>query len=159
MTIFEALAAAKALGVDRLEAQQILLHALAKPSTERAWLLAHDADALTPAVESHFLALALRRKAGEPVAYLTGFIEFFGLNLQVDHRVLVPRPDTETLVEWALEVLPLKGRVIDLGTGSGAVALALKHARPDAHVRCLGCGSRQCAHAATRCAIQPLLLA
>ena len=134
MTISEALAAAKALGADRLEAQQLLLHALAKPSTHRAWLLAHDADLLAPAVVAHFLALALRRKAGEPVAYLTGSIEFFGLTLQVDQRVLVPRPDTETLVEWALEMLPPNGRVIDLGTGSGAVALALKHARPDAHV-------------------------
>ncbi len=134
MTIFEALAAVKALGVDRLEAQLILLHAMGRPRAERSWLLAHDADALPPSIESQFLELALRRKAGEPVAYLTGFIEFFGLDLQVDNRVLVPRPDTESLVEWAIECAPASGQVIDLGTGSGAVALALKHARPDLNV-------------------------
>lgn len=134
MTLSEAVAAAKKMGVDRLEAQLMLLHALGKSPAERAWLLAHDADALTPAVESEFLTMALRRKAGEPVAYLTGSIEFFDLNLQVDPRVLVPRPDTETLVEWAIECAPASSRVMDLGTGSGAVALGLAHARPDLHV-------------------------
>lgn len=134
MTIFEALAAVNAWGVDRQEAQQILLHALAKSPTERAWLLAHDADVLPPSIESQFLALALRRKAGEPVAYLTGQIEFFGMLLKVDNRVLVPRPDTETLVEWAIECTPLNGRLIDLGTGSGAVALAIKRTRADVKV-------------------------
>ena len=134
MTIADALKAAQALGLDRLEAQLLLLHALAKSHTERSWLLAHDLDPLPPATQAAFLALAQRRVANEPLAYVSGQMEFFGLTLTVDARVLVPRPDTETLVEWALEVLPPDGRVIDLGTGSGAIALALKHARADAQV-------------------------
>ena len=134
MTITEAIKTAQALGVDRLETQLLLLHALGKSHTERGWLLAHDLDALPTATQAAFLALAQRRVAHEPLAYLTGKVEFFGLTLTVDSRVLVPRPDTETLVEWALEVLPSNGRVIDLGTGSGAVALAVKHARAGAQV-------------------------
>ncbi len=134
VTIGDALKAAQALGLDRLEAQLLLLHALAKSHTERGWLLAHDLDSLPESTEATFLALAIRRVANEPLAYLIGQIEFFGLTLTVDIRVLVPRADTEMLVGWALDVLPPDGRVIDLGTGSGAVALALKHARPDLHV-------------------------
>jgi release factor glutamine methyltransferase len=134
MTITEALSAAQTLGVDRLEAQLMLLHALGKSRTARGWLLAHDLDALSVSTEAAFLALVQRRVASEPLAYLTGRVEFFGLELTVDPRVLVPRPDTETLVGWALELAPLTGHMMDLGTGSGAVALALKHARPDLHV-------------------------
>ncbi len=134
MTIADALKAALALSVDRLEAQLLLLHALGKSHTERGWLLAHDLDELPASTQAAFLALAIRRAANEPLAYLTGQVEFFDLTLTVDPRVLVPRPDTETLVEWVLEVLPRDGRLIDLGTGSGAVALAIKHARPDLKV-------------------------
>jgi release factor glutamine methyltransferase len=76
--------------------------------------------------------MCLRRAAGDPVAYIVGHKEFFGLTLQVDARVLVPRPDTETLVDWALELLrapamPPVPAVLDLGTGSGAIALAIAH--------------------------------
>ncbi|GAA4341587.1 peptide chain release factor N(5)-glutamine methyltransferase [Variovorax defluvii] len=128
--------AVAALGVERLDAQLLLLHVLGRNSGDRAWLLAHDADPLDDAVWARFSALCARRIAGEPVAYLVGEKEFHGLGLQVDARVLVPRPDTETLVEWALQCL--QGRtapsVIDLGTGSGAIALAIRHARPDAKV-------------------------
>ena len=134
MTIADALKAAQALGVDRLETQLLLLHALGKSHTERGWLLAHDLDGLPASTEAAFFNLAMRRAANEPLAYLTGRVEFFGLDLTVDARALVPRPDTETLVEWALDVLPRDGRLIDLGAGSGAVALAIKHARADAHV-------------------------
>jgi release factor glutamine methyltransferase len=135
-TVAQALLAAKALGVDRLDAQLLLLQVLQKPHVNRAWLLAHDGDPVPAQNWQDFLALCQRRIAGEPVAYLTGHKEFYGLNLQVDARVLVPRPDTETLVDWALEVLAdvQQPRVLDLGTGSGAIALAIKHHRPDAHV-------------------------
>jgi release factor glutamine methyltransferase len=136
MTVTQALAAAQALGLDRLDAQLLLLLALGRPSHERAWLLAHDNDALAPPDEARFLALAQRRAAGEPLAYLSGVKEFYGLALRVDARVLDPRPDTETLVDWALDCLRgvAAPQVIDLGTGSGAIALALQHARPDAQV-------------------------
>ncbi|BEP50423.1 peptide chain release factor N(5)-glutamine methyltransferase [Variovorax paradoxus] len=135
-TVAQALAAAVALGVDRLDAQLLLLHALGRAPHDRAWLLAHDTDAISEAAWSALSAQLPRRLAGEPVAYLLGEKEFHGLGLQVDARVLVPRPDTETLVDWALQCL--EGRkapqVLDLGTGSGAIALALQHARPDALV-------------------------
>ena len=135
-TVAQALAASIALGVDRLDAQLLLLHALGRAPHDRAWLLAHDTDAMPDAAWSALAAQLSRRRAGEPVAYLLGEKEFHGLNLQVDARVLVPRPDTETLVEWALQCLEGRAapRVLDLGTGSGAIALALQHARPDAQV-------------------------
>ncbi|WP_418122402.1 peptide chain release factor N(5)-glutamine methyltransferase [Variovorax sp. 160MFSha2.1] len=135
-TVAQALAASIALGVDRLDAQLLLLHALGRAPHDRAWLLAHDTDAMPDAAWSALAAQLSRRRAGEPVAYLLGEKEFHGLALQVDARVLVPRPDTETLVEWALECLEGQAapRVLDLGTGSGAIALALQHARPDAQV-------------------------
>ncbi len=134
MLIVEAQTQAHLAGLDRLDAQLLLLHALGKPQAERAWLLAHDHDPLPKAVQAEFEALVQRRLLGEPVAYLAGHKEFYGLDLKIDKRVLVPRPDTETLVDWALEVLKPEGQVIDLGTGSGAVALAIKLHRPDAHV-------------------------
>jgi release factor glutamine methyltransferase len=136
MTLSEALAAAAALGLDRLDGQLLLLHAMGRGAQERAWLLAHDTDELAEGARQDFMALCAHRAAGEPLAYITGHREFFGLDLRVDRRVLVPRPDTETLVEWALEVIQDRPApsVIDLGTGSGAIALAVKRHRPDARV-------------------------
>ncbi|MFL6694253.1 MAG: peptide chain release factor N(5)-glutamine methyltransferase [Ramlibacter sp.] len=136
MTLAQALAEAAQRGVARLDAQLLLLHALGRSGGDRPWLVAHDADALAPDAHRAFKLLCEGRVAGEPVAYLVGRKEFFGLDLLVDARVLVPRPDTEVLVEWALSVLAgtMAPTVADLGTGSGAIALAIKHAHPDAHV-------------------------
>ena len=116
-----------------LEAQVLLAHVL---RVERAWLRAHETDPLPRAKATAFFALAQRRRNGEPVAYLTGFREFWGLALSVTPNVLIPRPETETLVEHALSRLPVDRdlRVLDLGTGSGAVALALARERPRATI-------------------------
>ena len=136
MTLAQALAAAISLGLDRLDAQLLLLHALGRPPAQRAWLLAHDGDELAPADARYYQQICARRTGGEPLAYIVGHKEFFGLDLKVDRRVLVPRPETETLVDWALELSRslMAPRVIDLGTGSGAIALAIKKTCPHAHV-------------------------
>lgn len=137
MQVGQALAQARARGVDRLDAQLLLAHHLGRP---RAWLLAHDDEPLPAAAESGFLQHLQRRAAGEPLAYLLGTREFHGLELSVTPQVLVPRPETEGLVDWALELLShpsaasREPSVADLGTGSGAIALALKHRLPRARV-------------------------
>ena len=130
-TIAEFMGHARLIGVERLDAQLLLAHQMGRP---RAWLVAH-ADAPVDN-RSAVLSLLQRRAAGEPLAYLTGEREFHGLMLRITADVLVPRPDTETLVDWALELLAAQRapRVVDLGTGSGAIALAIKHRCPDAQV-------------------------
>ncbi len=132
-TVADALQQARSLCVDRLDAQLLLAHLLQQP---RAWLLAHSEVALTAAQVVTLHALLTRRAGGEPLAYVIEESEFRGLRLQVNPAVLIPRPETEVLVEWALELLADQPamRVVDLGTGSGAVALAIKQACPSADV-------------------------
>jgi release factor glutamine methyltransferase len=130
-------ALASALSLDArdasLEAQMLLCEALGQG---RAWLIAHDTDPVPAEALARFQGLLARRLSGEPVAYLLGRREFFGLTLAVTPAVLIPRPETERLVELALAHLPdgHPCEVLDLGTGSGAVALAIAHARPAARV-------------------------
>jgi release factor glutamine methyltransferase len=116
-----------------LEAQLLLQHVL---NVNRAWLIAHENDALEANYDADFEALLKRRLNGEPIAYILGYREFYGLKLQVTADTLIPRPDTETLVEAALAKIPNDQtcKILDLGTGTGAIALAIAHHRPQALV-------------------------
>jgi release factor glutamine methyltransferase len=120
-------------GLVPLDGQVLLAHVLGR---NRAWLTAHADDALAPEQMEAFSALARRRRDGEPVAHLTGVREFWGLPFLVSPAVLIPRPETETVVELALARLPedREVRVLDLGTGCGAIALAIARERPRARV-------------------------
>jgi release factor glutamine methyltransferase len=126
LTVRQALAQS---GLAPVDANALLAHVTRH---DRAWLIAHAVDPLPQQQIEQFFALARRRRDGEPVAYLTGRREFYGLDLTVTPDVLIPRPETETLVDAALAHIadgaPM--RVLDLGTGSGAIALAIAHARP-----------------------------
>ncbi|MCL5060736.1 MAG: peptide chain release factor N(5)-glutamine methyltransferase [Candidatus Thermoplasmatota archaeon] len=128
---------AAALGLDkreaRLEARTLAAFAW---NVSPAWLIAHDTDPLTDAQSAQFQTLLTRRLVGEPVAYLTGTREFYGRPFRVSPDVLIPRPDTELLVELALERMPPDQAmdVLDLGTGSGCIALTLALERPLARV-------------------------
>ncbi len=118
---------------ERLDAEWLLMHVL---GVERAWLFAHATDRMDAAKTAQFQALVERRAAGEPVAYLTGRRGFWSLDLEVTPATLIPRPETEELVEQALSRLPVDSActVADLGTGSGAIALAVADERPRARV-------------------------
>ena len=136
-TVHALLAIARQTGLDREDADALMLHALRERGTHNsAWLRSHADDPLSDSETTRFQHLCEQRRHGVPVAYLTGQKPFYGLDLHIDARVLDPRPDTETLVDWALELLAATPapRVADLGTGSGAIALAIQHQRPDAQV-------------------------
>jgi len=129
----QALAAATQRLGERADAELLLLHILQR---DRSWLFTHADDALHTDVQKAYDALLRRREAGEPVAYITGHRGFWTLDLEVSPATLIPRPETELLVELALQRLAsdFSGHVADLGTGSGAIALALARERPQAHV-------------------------
>ena len=136
MNVAQCLTRGQVLGLPRLEAQMLFLHAAGRSLHDRAWLLAHDTDEVLPEQLEAFEAMSQRRLQHEPVAYIVGQKEFFGLTLTIDKRVLDPRADTEVLVEWALACGQGLGhpKYLDLGTGSGAIALALKSQLPMAEV-------------------------
>lgn len=137
MTVDGALRLARVLGVERLDALVLLAHHL---NRSRESLLAHGDDPIDDAAQARFELDCRRRQDDVPLAYLTGTREFRGMGLEVSPAVLVPRADTETLADWAIEVvcelaatIPAP-RVVDLGTGSGALALAIAAACPTAVV-------------------------
>ncbi|WP_027864599.1 peptide chain release factor N(5)-glutamine methyltransferase [Massilia alkalitolerans] len=123
-----------ALPLEPLENRILLCHAL---GISRVSLITQSERALSSAEAAHLDALVQRRLAGEPIAYIVGEREFFGLPFRVGPGVLIPRPDTELIVELSLERLPPRGRLLDMGTGSGAIAVACAHARRDASVTAL----------------------
>jgi release factor glutamine methyltransferase len=120
--------------LDALETRILLCHVT---GLSRIELITRSDQVLTPEQSARLRQLMQRRVDGEPIAYLVGQREFYGLMLRVTPDVLIPRPETELLVELALAHLPAAGRVLDMGTGSGAIAVALAHSRPDADVTAL----------------------
>ena len=131
MNSIDELLAGSALPVT--EARILLAHAL---RAERSWIAAHGRDPVSDVRAQAVEALFARRRAGEPIAYITGEREFFGLPMFVTPSVLIPRPETELVVEQALTLIAGRRtpKVLDLGTGSGAIAVSIAHARRDAQV-------------------------
>lgn len=119
-------------GDPALEASLLLAHALGRP---RTWLFAHPEEAVAPRLRERFAGLLARRLAGTPIAYLTGEREFWSLPIRVTPHTLIPRPETEMLIERALHLVKsAHARVADLGTGSGAVSAALASEHPGWHI-------------------------
>lgn len=123
-----------ALPLDPLENRILLCHAT---GLSRIQLITQAERLLSDEEAARLEQLVQRRLDGEPIAYIVGKREFFGLDFAVSEAVLIPRPDTELIVELAIERLPAQGRLLDMGTGSGAIAVAVAHSRPDAAVTAL----------------------
>ena len=153
-SIADALQWATAAGIDRLDGQLLLLHAVGRPNHDRSWLVTHDDQRLQAPEVGTFEALVARRLAGEPLAYIVGVKEFFGLSFGVSNAVLIPRPDTETVVQWALQTINAletdasTPHILDLGTGSGAIALAIKSQAPQCLVTAIDASATALAQAA-----------
>ncbi|MDB5824967.1 MAG: Release factor glutamine methyltransferase [Herminiimonas sp.] len=125
-------------GLETVDIRILFCHAL---GLSRVQLITGSEQKIPALQAEHLAELLCRRLTGEPIAYIVGTREFYGLALQVSPDVLIPRPETELLVELAIERLPRGGRMLDLGTGSGAIALAIAHARPDARMTALDCSA------------------
>ncbi|MGV8892874.1 MAG: peptide chain release factor N(5)-glutamine methyltransferase [Burkholderiaceae bacterium] len=120
--------------LDGLETRMLLMHAL---GLTRVQLITQSEHKLNAEEVLRFTALQQRRVAGEPIAYIVGLREFYGLPFWITPDVLIPRPETELLVELALQHAPSNSRVLDMGTGSGAIAVAIAHSRTDLQVSAL----------------------
>jgi release factor glutamine methyltransferase len=153
-SIADALRWATSAGIDRLDGQLLLLHAVGRPNHDRSWLVTHDDQRLQAPEVGTFETLVARRLAGEPLAYIVGVKEFFGLSFGVSNAVLIPRPDTETVVQWALQTINAletdasAPHILDLGTGSGAIALAIKSQAPQCLVTAIDASATALAQAA-----------
>lgn len=147
MTVRELIQQAR---IDRVEAEILLADVL---EVERTWLFAHGEDPVAEPALTLFIDLTKARLTGEPLAYVLGYRDFRSLRLGVNRHVLIPRRETEHLVEWAIEHIDAGARrVLDLGTGSGAIALACKSERPDAMLTAVDCSAEAlaCAEANAR---------
>lgn len=126
MASYDSMIASSAL--PRVEARALLEQASGR---RREWLIAHGDEEAPDTLAATFAELARRRRAGEPLAYLVGWREFHGRRFEVREGILIPRADTEVAVRWACGAAPQGGRVLDLGTGSGAIAISIALERPD----------------------------
>ncbi len=122
----------------RRDAETLLLHTMRRelPDVNLAWLIAHECETLPAHADKEFHECVDRRRTGEPIQYITGNAEFYGLSFKVNREVLIPRPETEHLVERAIELARgiERQRIVDVGTGSGAIAVALASQLPAAQI-------------------------
>jgi release factor glutamine methyltransferase len=139
----------------QLDAELILGHVLGQ---NRAWLKAHDTDQLTAKHSKSADALLQRRVDREPLVHITGSREFYGLDIEITPDVLTPRVETEQMVEWAIKYAPKNSRLIDIGTGSGAIAIAIAKHRPDLYMTATDISERELAVARRNVAKQDVMI-